>query len=182
MVTVTAVSKKRKALAAIFSLVRSASASPELHRSMIDLDNWTPSQASSQFLSSFVTMNPLSCWELKFVWLGFFCTRRVYLPLFSYILSTSANAIVVWNAPNMGVKWTSNCAFNDWNCLAVESHFSIPSYWGESRIFHLHCSIYRKCSYQYWNIRDKKILIWALCKQQASDCMIYQLCVEGWYP
>ena len=150
-------SKIRKALAAIFSLARSASASPELHRSMIDPDNWTPSQKSSQFLSSFVTMNPLSCWELRFVWLGFFCARRVYLPLFSYILSTSANAIVVWNAPSMGVKWTSNCALNDWNCLAVESYFSVPSFWGESLIFHSHCSIiHRKCSYQHWNIHHKK--------------------------
>lgn len=120
--------------------------------------------------------------NLRFVWLGFFCTRRVYLPLFSYILSTSANAIVVWNAPSMGVKWTSNCALNDSNCLAVESHFSVPSFWGESRIFHLHWSIYRKCSYQHWNIHDKKILTWALCDQQVSDCVIYQLCTEGWCP
>lgn len=176
-------SKKRKALAAIFSLVRSASASPELHRSMIDRDNWTPSQASSQFLSSFVTMNPPSCWELKFVWLGFFCTRRVYLPLFSYILSSSAKCDCGVERPKYGGQVNFQLRLKrDWNCLAVESHFSVPSFWGESRIFHLHCSIYRKCSYQHWNIRDKKILIWALCEQQVSDCMIYQLCVEGWYP
>ena len=64
--------------------------------------------------------------------------------------------------------------------LAVESHFSVPSFWGESRIFHLHCSIYRKCSYQHWNIHDTKILIWALANNRWYIQVIvwYISCVQ----
>ena len=87
MATVTAMSKKNKALAAIFSLVRSVGLSQELHARW-----WIPiteRQAPNGvlILSSLRTMSALTCWEPTFVWswtlfheLLFFLPIQLHIP------------------------------------------------------------------------------------------------------
>ena len=82
MATVTAMSKKKKALAAIFSLVRSVSVSQEFHARW-----WIPiteRQAPNGFLilSSLRTMSALTCWEPTFVWFWIILhALRLFFPI-----------------------------------------------------------------------------------------------------
>ena len=75
---VTAMSKKNRALAAIFSLVRSVGLSRELHARW-----WIPiteRQAPNDvlILSSLRTMSALTCWEPTLSGFGFFFTSCIF--------------------------------------------------------------------------------------------------------